>query len=420
MWPVVEERSLRNILVVEDSPLVLKILEHLFRKESAFQPIFCASLGEAQVMLETSAELFFAAIVDLNLPDAPDGEIVDVVMTYRLPCIVLSGTYNEQRRDQMLLKGVVDYVLKESQHSYEYAFRLLHRLESNSAVKILIAEDSDATRHYIRHVLTPHRYQIIEACDGDEALRILKEQPDIDLLVVDHSMPGISGFDLVKLLRQKMKRHELIILGLSADTKGSLSAKFIKHGADDFLRKPFCSEELNCRVMSTLERRDLLRALKQAAQFDALTSLNNRRAFYEHGQQLFQLARSGGRDLSVAMLDLDFFKRINDEHGHASGDAALIAFSRALSSAFPDALLGRLGGEEFAMISQQDAATLSSTLDQLRSHCANLKYAIGAPPLCFSAGIYHGAPDDLESLLHQADLRLYQAKHQGRGRNCWQ
>ena len=313
---------MRNILVIEDSPLVLKILEHLFRKETGFQPIFCASMGEAQVMLETSAELFFAAIVDLNLPDAPDGEIVDVVMGYHLPCIVLSGTYNEQRRDQMLLKGVVDYVLKESQHSYEYAFRLLHRLESNSTVKILIAEDSDATRHYIRHVLTPHRYQIIEACDGDEALRILKEQPDIDLLVVDHSMPGLSGFDLVKLLRQKMKRHELIILGLSADTKGSLSAKFIKHGADDFLRKPFCSEELNCRVMSTLERRDLLRALKQAAQYDALTGLNNRRAFYEHGQQLFQQARSGGRDLSVAMLDLDFFKRINDDHGHASGKIA--------------------------------------------------------------------------------------------------
>ncbi|MDO9624281.1 MAG: diguanylate cyclase [Pseudomonas sp.] len=411
---------MRNILVIEDSPLVLKILEHLFRKETGFQPIFCASMDEAQVMLETSAELFFAAIVDLNLPDAPDGEIVDVVMSYHLPCIVLSGTYNEQRRDQMLLKGVVDYVLKESQHSYEYVFRLLHRLQSNSTVKILIAEDSDATRHYIRHVLTPHRYQILEACDGDEALRILNEQPDIDLLLVDHSMPGICGFDLVKLLRQKLKRHELIILGLSADTKGSLSAKFIKHGADDFLRKPFCPEELNCRVMSTLERRDLLRALKQAAQFDALTGLNNRRAFYEQGQQLLQQARSGGRALSVAMLDLDFFKRINDEHGHASGDAALAGFSRALSSTFPNALLGRLGGEEFAMVSPQDAASLNDTLDQLRTHCASLKYAIGAPPLSFSAGIYHGVPDDLESLLHHADRRLYQAKSQGRGRNCWQ
>lgn len=410
---------MHNILVVEDSPLVLKILEHLFRQEPQLQPVFCASLGEAQVMLETSSGLFFAAIVDLNLPDAPHGEIVDLVMQFDLPCIVLTGSYNEQRRDELLLKGVVDYVLKESQHSYEYAFRLLHRLDSNSQVKILVAEDSEATRHFIRRVLTPHLYQIIDARDGDEALRILQEQPDIDLFLVDHSMPGLSGFELVKLLRQKMKRHELIILGLSADSKGSLSALFIKHGADDFLRKPFCPEELNCRVMSTLERRDMLRALKQAALFDSLTGLYNRRAFYDQGVQLFRQAQRGGQALSVAMLDLDFFKTINDEHGHASGDTALIGFARCLREALPDTLLGRLGGEEFALVSHQDAATLSATLDQLRTTCAALKYANGAPPLSFSAGVYHGAPEDLESLLHQADMRLYQAKRSGRGRTCY-
>ncbi|HLD66252.1 MAG TPA: diguanylate cyclase [Pseudomonas sp.] len=407
---------MRNILVVEDSPLVLKILEHLFRQEPELQPVFCASLAEAQVMLETSAALFFAAIVDLNLPDAANGEIVDLVLQYRLPCIVLSGSYNEQRRDELLLKGVVDYVLKESQHSYEYAFRLIHRLESNRHVKILVAEDSDATRHFIQRILTPHLYQIIEARDGDEALRLLQEQPDIDLLLVDHGMPGLSGFELVKVLRQQMKRHDLIILGLSADTKGSLSAMFIKHGADDFLRKPFCPEELNCRVMSTLERRDLVRALKQAAQFDSLTSLYNRRAFYEQGIQQFRQAQRAGQNLSVAMLDLDLFKAINDDYGHASGDAALVGFARSLRAAFPDALLGRLGGEEFALVSPDDAVSLTLALERLRETCAHLKYAIGAPPLNFSAGLYHGAPEDLESLLHEADMCLYQAKRQGRGR----
>jgi diguanylate cyclase (GGDEF)-like protein len=406
----------RNILVVEDSPLVLKILEHLFRQEPDLQPVFCASCAEAEVLLETSAALFFAAIVDLNLPDAPDGEIVDLVLRYELPCVVLSGSYKEQRRDELLLKGVVDYVLKESQHSYEYVFRLLHRLVRNCGVKILVAEDSEATRNFVRRVLTPHLYQIIEARDGDEALHILQEQPDIDLLLVDHGMPGISGFDLVKMLRQKLHRTELIILGLSADQKGSLSAMFIKHGADDFLRKPFCTEELNCRVMSTLERRDLMRALKQAALFDSLTNLYNRRAFYEQGLQLFQQAQRAGQELSVAMLDLDFFKQINDKFGHASGDTALVMFSRVLAHAFPDALLGRLGGEEFALVSKGDAPTVKAALDQLRRNCARLKYAADAPPLSFSAGVYQGVPEDLESLLHEADQRLYQAKHEGRGR----
>lgn len=406
---------MRNILVVEDSPLVLKILEHLFRQEPTLQPVFCASLGEAQVLLETSSALFFAAIVDLNLPDAPNGEIVDLVMQYSLPCIVLSGSYDEHRRDNLLLKGVVDYVLKESQHSYEYAFRLLHRLERNSHVKILVAEDSEATRHFIRRVLTPQLYQIIDVQDGDQALRVLHEQPDIDLLLVDHSMPGISGFELVKLLRQKMKRNELIILGLSAEAKGSLSAMFIKHGADDFLRKPFCPEELNCRVMSSLERRDMLQALKKAALYDSLTNLYNRRAFYEQGVELLRQAQKAGQALSIAMLDIDHFKRINDEHGHASGDAALVRFAHALRLAFPNTLLGRLGGEEFALLSRLNEAELSLALDQLRRNCATINYAPSAPPLSFSAGVHQGA-GELEDLLQQADMAMYQAKYGGRAR----
>jgi diguanylate cyclase (GGDEF)-like protein len=406
----------RNILVVEDSPLVLKILEKMFRQQADLQPIFCASMAEAQVMLESSAELLFAAIIDLNLPDAPNGEIVDVVLHYRLPCIVLTGSFNEQRREEMLLKGVVDYVQKENQYSFDYAFRLLHRLERNRSIKILVAEDSQPTRHLIRNVLRSHLYQIHEAEDGEQALRILHEQPDFDLLITDHSMPGLSGFELTKLLRQKLKRHDLCIIGLSADSKGSLTAQFIKHGADDFLRKPFCPEELTCRVTSTLERREMLQALQRNAQIDSL-NLYNSRAFYEQAGQLLQAAVRSNRPVSVAMLDLDLFKRINDNYGHASGDAALIGFAELLQETFGQTLIGRLGGEEFALLSSLSALQLSAQLDQLRQQCAAVHYANNAPPLSFSAGVYQGH-EDLSALLHQADLRLYQAKQQGRGRCC--
>ena len=407
---------MRTILVIEDSPLVLKVLEHLFRQEADMQPLFCASLAEAEMVLESSADELFAALVDLNLPDAPNGESVDLVMQYHLPCIVLTGTYDEQRRDDMLLKGVVDYVLKESQHSYEYVFRLLNRLQRNCSIKILIADDSEAMRNFMRRVLTPHLYQLIEAEDGLDALRILQEQADIDLLIVDHSMPGMSGFELVKMLRQKLKRSELSILGLSADTKGSLSALFIKHGADDFLRKPFCPEELNCRVMFILERHEMLQELKKAALFDSLTSLFNRRAFCDQGRQLLRAAQRNGRKISLAMLDLDLFKRINDTYGHASGDLALTGFANALRRAFPQSLVGRLGGEEFALLTPQDGASLVSALDQLRQDCASIYYAANAPALSFSAGIYHGSAGELENHLQFADQLLYEAKQAGRAR----
>ena len=407
---------MRTILVIEDSPLVLKVLEHLFRQEADMQPLFCASLAEAEMVLESSADELFAALVDLNLPDAPNGESVDLVMQYHLPCIVLTGTYDEQRRDDMLLKGVVDYVLKESQHSYEYVFRLLNRLQRNCTIKILIADDSDAMRKFMRRVLTPHLYLLIEAEDGLDALRVLQEQADIDLLIVDHSMPGMSGFELVKMLRQKLKRSELSILGLSADTKGSLSALFIKHGADDFLRKPFCPEELNCRVMFILERHEMLQELKKAALFDSLTNLFNRRAFCDQGRQLLRAAQRNGRKISLAMLDLDLFKRINDTYGHASGDLALTGFANALRRAFPQSLVGRLGGEEFALLTPQDGASLVSALDQLRQDCASIYYAANAPALSFSAGIYHGSAGELENHLQFADQLLYEAKQAGRAR----
>ncbi|WP_188984936.1 diguanylate cyclase domain-containing protein [Pseudomonas matsuisoli] len=406
---------MRHILVVEDSPLVLKILGHLFRQQPGLEPVFCASYAEAQLMLETSAASFSASIVDLHLPDAPRGEIVDLILSYSLPCVVLSGSYDETRRNELLAKGIVDYVLKESQYSYDYAFRLLHRLESNRNVKILVADDSEATRNLIRRVLAPQRFQIIEARDGNEALAVLQAQTDIDLFLVDHSMPGTSGFELVKILRQKMRRSELIILGLSADDKGTLSAQFIKHGADDFLRKPFCPEELNCRVISSLERRDLMRALRRAAQYDSLTNLLNRRAFYEQATQRLHDAKREEKQVCMTMIDMDYFKSINDQFGHASGDSALSTFSKAFRRFFPDDVLGRLGGEEFALLSVRPGSEVVATLDALRQRCAKLDYAAGAPPLSFSAGAYESKASDLENLLHQADRNLYRAKHQGRG-----
>jgi diguanylate cyclase (GGDEF)-like protein len=273
--------------------------------------------------------------------------------------------------EEMLLKGVVDYVQKENQYSYDYAFRSLHRLERNRSIKILVAEDSVATRHFICNVLRSHLYQIHEAEDGEQALRILQKQADFDLLITDHSMPSLSGFELTKILRQKLKRHDLSIVGLSADSKGSLSAQFIKHGADDFLRKPFCPEELTCRVTSTLERREMLKALQRSAQIDSLTDLYNRHAFYEQAGQLLQATERTQRALSVAMLDLDLFKQINENYGHASGDAALVGFADLLHRAFGQTLIDHLGDEEFALLSPLPAQRLCTQLDQLRKRCAS-------------------------------------------------
>ena len=405
----------RNILVVEDSQLVLKLLSHLFRQEPLFEPVFCASLAEAELLLETSPGQFFAAIADLNLPDSPNGEVVDVILAHKVPCIVLTGRYDERHRDELINKGVVDYIIKESQYSYDYVLRLLHRLVQNQNVKILVAEDSCVSRHYMCRVLSSQLFQPLQSTDGNETLRVLQAQNDIDLLILDHDMPGLLGFELVKRLRQQLKRHDLLILGVSADPQGILSARFIKHGADDFLRKPFCPEDLNCRVMAMLERRDLLRALQQAARYDSLTNLLNRRAFQEKAELHISLAQAQSQPISIALLDIDFFKNINDQMGHAGGDTALIAFAHALRTHFPQDIIGRLGGEEFALVSQSSEQELARRLDIFRKLCTRLNYLPNAPLLSFSAGVANLQTQALEPALHVADQRLYQAKRSGRG-----
>ncbi|MFC6475907.1 GGDEF domain-containing protein [Pseudomonas asuensis] len=114
-------------------------------------------------------------------------------------------------------------------------------------------------------------------------------------------------------------------------------------------------------------------------------------------------------------MDIDFFKNINDQMGHAGGDTALIAFAHALRTHFPHDIIGRLGGEEFALLSQTTEQELARRLDIFRKLCSRLNYLPNAPLLSFSAGIANLGDQALGPALHLADQRLYQAKRSGRG-----
>ena len=409
-----------RILVVEDSKVVSRILQHLIAQELDCEVDFAVDLASAKLLLEQKE--YFVAITDLNLPDAQEGEIVRLVLSKQTPCIVLTGSLDSEQRQRLLQLGIVDYILKENRFSYEYVVRLVRRLQRNIDVKVLVADDSVVSRKFVRSLLEQHLYQVIEADDGHSAWDILKSQPDVQLLITDYNMPGLDGFGLILKVREKFSREELAIIGLSSDSDESLSARFIKNGANDFLQKPFVHEEFHCRVLNTLDSLDMIRKLWDQANLDYLTCVYNRRYFFGlFEEQMEQIKQKQGA-LTVALLDIDFFKKVNDTHGHDVGDEVLVEFAARLKHFFGQHFtVSRFGGEEFIVafkgLNQEKAFVL---MDKFRSQL-EMKPIVtskGDMFITVSTGIAGLADDSLDGLIQRADTALYDAKKSGRNLVC--
>ncbi len=405
-----------RVLLIEDSPMVAKILRHLASGDPNLEIEHAPDLKTAQRML-AEADAYLAAVVDLNLPDAPNGEALDVTLLASVPSIVLTGTFDAQVRDSIIQKGVADYVVKESRYSYEYVIQLLRRMQRNRSIKVLVADDSLTSRRLICNLLQQHLFQVIEAENGARALELLQQHDDIKLLITDYNMPELDGFELTREARRLYAKDRLIIIGLSAQSEGGLSARFIKIGANDFLAKPFWHEEFHCRVMHNLEFLEQLEQIREAAHRDGLTRLHNRTYFFETARERLQQAEASGRALFLTLFDIDHFKRINDCYGHDAGDQALRAFARILREHFADEDVCRFGGEEFVLLLEGVSPSEGAArLESLREQVEDYLVLVGAEHLNFtvSAGFTTEICPDLETMIKQADNALYEAKEQGR------
>lgn len=405
------------VLIVEDSKMVMKVLKHVASREVLeHDVIYAQSRKEANDLLKSRSD-WLAAIVDLNLPDAPNGELVDDTLEMGIPVIVLTGSVDDEKRELLTRKGIVDYVLKEGRYSYQYAVNLINRLTKNQRIKVLVAEDSVATRSYIREVLKRNLFQVIEASDGQEALNAILADDDIRLVLTDYNMPNMDGFELVHELRHKHEKVDLVIIGLSSANESHLSAKFIKSGANDFLFKPFSQEEFACRIFQAVESMERLEEMRRAAYTDILTGVGNRRHLIEKARTAFAQAYESGNPLALAAIDIDQFKHINDDYGHDAGDAILVAFAAQLQQSFGRFIVARTGGQEFCILfSGLNSEQAAKMVDLVRQQVENEFYqtAVGEVSMTFSAGIAQLPAENLEALMSDADQLLQSAKHEGR------
>ena len=296
---------------------------------------------------------------------------------------------------------------------------LKNNSKSYRDMTVVIADHLDNMRLTVAAMLTEMGFKkVIQAKNGLEAYDIVQKVA-VDIVVSDYHMPKMNGVELVQVIRRELDKSDLVIIGLSSADSGALSAQFIKNGANDFLRKPFNYEELHCRVMQNLDSIDLLNQVRRAANEDVLTGLNNRRFLFEEGEKVLAHARESGLPVSLAMVDLDHFKQINDRYGHDGGDAVLVHVADLFRSYLKRFMLARIGGEEFCLLLEgmtlEQAAQL---MERFRQHLADtpVQFEHETITVSMSGGVTGYESGSLSALISEADQLLYQAKEAGRNR----
>ncbi|NLH47100.1 MAG: diguanylate cyclase [Myxococcales bacterium] len=281
---------------------------------------------------------------------------------------------------------------------------------------ILVVEDNPDMREYLCKGIKT-RYRVIAAVNGEDGLEKARlHQPQ--LIVSDVMMPVMNGHVLCRALQADERLKTIPVILLTAKTSREAVLESLESGAIDCLTKPFSFDVLLVKIRGILQRKA---EHEHLALRDRLTGLLNRGAWTQAvGHEMEKLARYGGV-LSLAFLDVDNFKHVNDSHGHQTGDQVLIELATTLVGELRSVdLLGRYGGEEFVLCFPESSGANAVRLMQRILQVFRAK-PIGALGLqcSFSAGVVEIGPDKVLSLdeyLARADAAMYQAKREGKGR----
>lgn len=405
-------------MVIEDSKNVATVIEHI-AKTLGYEVTIAASFAAVKVLLSKEHD-FFLATIDYSLPDANDGEVIPYVLQHQIPGIVMTGRMDEKTRSKTLNLPIVDYITKENSQAYHYLLRILKHQLTNRHIGVLVVDDSLTARNQVCQRLKRRNFKVYGVEDGSKALVALEQHKNIKMVITDQEMPGMDGIELVQKIRKAHTKDELIVIGVSGADKGYQSARFIKNGADDFLRKPFCPEEFYCRITQNIEKLIHLEAIQKAANTDYLTELYNRHYFFDTAAKMMKKAVKTTQKYVLAMLDLDHFKNVNDTHGHDIGDLVLVELSKLMTQYFESDLVARLGGEEFAiLIAGEEVELIEGQLNAFREAVAQL--TIKTPETSFNftsslGGLVVDPTMDIKLQLTKADEALYKAKDTGRNK----
>jgi len=287
---------------------------------------------------------------------------------------------------------------------------------------VLVIEDSAAQRALLRRSLSEAGYRVLEAQSAAAAQRkALHLSPDAVLL--GWELRDAEGPDVLRRWKAHPEMQWIPVLMLTSHRDPAKIHEALECGAVDYLHKPPDELELRARIGNAVRIKALHDELRRLASRDPLTGLLNRRVLMDRLNDEVARCRRYGRDLSLAIVDIDHFKRVNDTHGHDVGDLVLTQVANYLAHRLREVdTIARYGGEEFVLVLPETAiATARLAVERLRIGTADERWGKPSAPmqLTFSAGLscfVAALTTDPNSILKLADIALYRAKHEGRNR----
>jgi diguanylate cyclase (GGDEF)-like protein len=364
-------------------------------------------------------------VLDLTFDDGIDSslallaELSHAEPGLQVQVLVLTARTALTDRVAVAERGAVAFLQKPATPTQviEAITQILDRERAVEA-RVLVVDDDPLMLGALERVLAGRGYRTTTLSDPSRFWDVLEESPP-DLVLLDVDMPGLTGIDLCRALRTDLRWAGVPVLFLTASGDPDTVQTVFAAGADDYVTKPVIGPELVTRVANRLERTQLHRRL---AETDVLTGLANRQKADQSLGQLLRLSERHGKPTAIGLIDLDFFKSVNDRFGHSTGDAVLRKTAEILARSFRrDDVVGRWGGEEFVvgmygMPGPSGQQRLQRALDTL------LAYEFEAPNgekfrVSFSAGVaeYPSDGTDGQTLFRAADAALYRAKEAGRG-----
>lgn len=408
---------MERILVVEDNKTLAKLIAKKIGCELNFEVDVAYSMLEAKLFLKRYK--YFLALVDLNLPDAPKGEIVDYALEHKNHVIVLSANIDKDFRNMMLKKNIIDYVNKSGINDVNYIIQMIARLHKNQNHKILVVDDSIVFRKQMQAMLENMFFKVTTVAHGEEALGILSTAPDISLVLTDYHMPVINGLELTKEIRKIYNKNDLSVIVISGDDDDETTAQFLKNGANDYIKKPFSKEEFSCRINNSIEALENIHTITNHANRDFLTGLYNKNYFLNNMQAYFEKAVNEGENFAIAMIDIDYFKNINDTYGHETGDKAINSVADILrANTNQNDIVSRFSAEEFCVAikntTSENALNIFERLREMVQNSVTVSDKGEEIRFTISIGVAINREDTLDESINQADMMLFNAKQNGR------